>query len=858
VVVTKMMSMIQVEMPCLQLRGPGDAFDNEEGLKEWIWQNHKEKILDAVKIRACAPPAERKRGASPNASRKQLGLLDTISQCHKMFLQSEPLDVVFACLLDGLLNISESECGFMGELKKDDKEGTTYLKFHARDNSEHTISKRDRQFYRHPDVRFYDLNNLFGLAITSKEPVLSNDPRNDKRSKGAPRGHPALHSFLGIPYFNQRGEVIGMVGVANKTGGYTEADIEALEPFCLTCSNIIESYLQIQRNEHLIKTLELKVAERTTKLERTNKELEDANERVTKASAAQMQHFACMSHEIRTPLNCIIGLSSLIEDSGLLNPMQEESLKMIVSSGDLLLTVVNDVLDYSKLVTGNVEIEIQRRNLQETLNAVVYSIMARAQGKQLTVRTHYDVMLPEHVNTDSRRLQQILFNLLGNAIKFSVTGGQVELGVTLCRHACANLKPSSCDCCCGDQLDNGENREDRRERSTCASVSPGLIPPSSTVKVDDENDRYILRFVVKDYGKGINKKDFERIFEPFRQASAETEDVYGGTGLGLAITARLVHGLGGTISVDSEEGLWSQFTVDLPLVMGDKPVDMGAISTRLKDTTIYYIDDNDDVAAKVTHSFNEYQADFVRFRSPLEMKEFTMSQSGGCGAFNSRRPNIICLCSEELYDKGMNASLTELSKKVVVLTFGPRRTVSESQGHYRSLDRILPSVLMNSMAMYLDASLTNNGNSVVLAKSKLKVERALYRDYRVLIAEDNSVNQKVLVRMLKRMELHDIVVVDNGLKAVDREAAEPFDIVLMDMQMPVMDGIEATKRIVGRQEGDHPVASVVFVTAHVSSSYEAMCEKAGGVDFLPKPVNLENIEKCFQRVHSIREKMESR
>jgi CheY-like chemotaxis protein len=323
----------------------------------------------------------------------------------------------------------------------------------------------------------------------------------------------------------------------------------------------------------------------------------------------------------------------------------------------------------------------------------------------------------------------------------------------------------------------------------------------------------------------------------------------------LAITASLVHGLGGTISVDSEEGLWSQFTVDLPLVMGDKPVDTVATSARLKDSMIILLDDNDDVAAKVTHSFIEYHTEYLRFRSPLEMKEHVLSKSGGGGTFNSYRDNIICLIKEELYDKELYASLSKLTRSLL-LTYGPQHTVSESHGHYRSLSHILPSVLMNSMATYLEASLSsNNSNSV--AKNKLKVEKALYRDYRVLIAEDNSVNQKVLVRILRRMELHDIVVVDNGLKAVDREAAEPFDIVLMDMQMPVMDGIEATKRIVGRQEGDHPVASVVFITAHVSPSYEAICEKAGGVDFLPKPFNLEQLETCFQRVHAIRENMES-
>jgi CheY-like chemotaxis protein len=291
------------------------------------------------------------------------------------------------------------------------------------------------------------------------------------------------------------------------------------------------------------------------------------------------------------------------------------------------------------------------------------------------------------------------------------------------------------------------------------------LSPSSTVKVDDEEDKYILRFVVKDYGKGINKKDFQRIFEPFRQASAETEDVYGGTGLGLAMSAKLVHGLDGTISVDSEEGLWSQFTVDLPLVMGDKPVDMVATSARLKDATIFLIHDMDDVTGMVTHSFSEYQTDYVRFRSALEMKEHVMSKSGGSGKLNCHRPNIICLLKEELFDKDLYASLTKLSRSAL-LTYGPQHTVSESQGHYRSLGHILPSVLMNSTALYLEASLTN-GSSVGMTKIKLKAESALYRDYRVLIAEDNSVNQKVLVRMLKRMELrHDIVVVDNGQKAV--------------------------------------------------------------------------------------------
>jgi Histidine kinase-, DNA gyrase B-, and HSP90-like ATPase len=270
------------------------------------------------------------------------------------------------------------------------------------------------------------------------------------------------------------------------------------------------------------------------------------------------------------------------------------------------------------------------------------------------------------------------------------------------------------------QSDNGENHEDHIDGSIYSSSSRGLLSPSSTVKIDDGEDNYSLRFVVTDYGQGINERDFRRIFEPFRQASAETEFVYGGTGLGLAISAKLVHGLGGTISVDSEEGLWSQYTVDLPLVMGDKPVDMVATSARLKDTTIFLILDNDDLAAKVIHCFKEYQADYVRFRSTLEMKEHLLSKSGASGTVNCHRPNLICLTKEELFDKDLYASNTKLSR-ALLLTYGPLHTISESQGHYRSLIHILPSVLMNSMAFYREASRTRGyGSSLGMSKNKLK------------------------------------------------------------------------------------------------------------------------------------------
>ena len=167
--------------------------------------------------------------------------------------------------------------------------------------------------------------------------------------------------------------------------------------------------------------------------------------------------------------------------------MQKECMQMIVSSGDLLLTVVNDVLDYSRLESGNVETVVRPSSLQELLNSVVHSIEARGRSKNLSVRTLYDPALPELLTTDSRRLQQILFNILGNAVKFSNEDGVIELGISLC---------------------------------------------TPTVTESSNEEDVVLRFTIKDYGKGIKEEDYEKIFKPFLQANAYTERQHGGTGLG--------------------------------------------------------------------------------------------------------------------------------------------------------------------------------------------------------------------------------------------------------------------------------------------------------------------------------------
>jgi signal transduction histidine kinase/CheY-like chemotaxis protein len=613
----------------------------------------------------------------------------------------------------------------------------------------------------------------------------------------------------------------------------------------------------IQSSEN-VSLLEQMVRERTHKLEETNTRLAEANRRVLRASAAQLEHFACMSHEIRTPLNCIVGLSSLLLDTEL-NGMQEESMRMIVTSGDLLLTVVNDVLDYSKLESGNVEIRIVRSNLQDTLSAVVQSIEARARIKCLSIRTTYDPRIGEYCMMDCRRLQQILYNILGNAVKFSNPDGTIDLTISLIKNDI--LK---------DDVVNGHtyksNREDevirtnsvivyedplKGRRSSFKLVHRGSFANKSASSSDPLSGitDTLISFVIKDCGKGIEKKDFKKIFEPFRQASAETERVYGGTGLGLAVTAKLVTGLGGTISVDSCEGEWSEFTVNLPY--RDAPFDIEKLALRLTDTSILFVEDDERTRRDVFSMFQKCHLNYFSYNSMNEMV-FAISES------NYLRSNrvYICLVNEALYDEKSYHVLAEKAP-FVLLTFGPKFSIKASKCHYRSLTQVFPSVLVES---FVDAiqNVPRPGYDRSANDTEQKKTSAFHRssgkfaienpvDIRILIAEDNVINQKVLLRILTRLGYENVDVVDNGQKACDQEEKHYYDIILMDVQMPVMSGIDACQIIMNRTTTNHPKPKIVFVTAHVSDAFETECRNAGGTDFLPKPFNLNDIENCLHR-----------
>jgi signal transduction histidine kinase/ActR/RegA family two-component response regulator len=704
------------------------------------------------------------------------------------------------------------------------------------------------------------MNSLFGHVILNKDTLIANDPKSHPSSCGIPDGHPPLNHFLGIPFFEQgEKKMNGMVGIANKPGGYTQEDVDFLEPFVVTCSNLIQAYAAVQENKRLINTLEENVEQRTNELQLANQRLAEANRAIVQASAAQLEHFACMSHEIRTPLNCIIGMSSILIETNL-TQMQEEALRMMITSGELLLTVVNDVLDYSKLVSGKVDINISKTNLQETLDSVVHSIALKAKERNVSVKAIYDVSVPEIFETDGRRFQQILYNILGNAIKFSEEDGIVELKVKLIAppdtHHHLTMENETT---VSTPVTSDKNPKESYCPHSDASKSkcpflPMVSEKSDTVKCGKITRKVetlantILQFQVKDYGTGISPKNFENIFQPFLQANAgETERVYGGTGLGLAITAKLTNQLGGSISVDSVLGEWSEFTMSFPYQRCGDDDDMQIKETAKKLNSCHIVlvsnHSHEIFPAGVLNQFN------LVVKCITNCEDILTSEIIG-EANRDMEKSVLCLIDEDLFIPDVYRKFTASVPRSILLTFGPNYSVKEARGHFRSLQQTLPIVFMKSLASY--AGVGQNPEPMVeendISETAITpIRRMTHDEIRILVAEDNIINQKVLVRMLNRMGLQHVTVVGNGQDAVEEDRRNMYHLVLMDMQMPIMGGLEACRLIVKRKrEEESDIPKVIFVTANVANSFEVQTRDAGGDGFLSKPYNLSKLEGFLQ------------
>lgn len=626
--------------------------------------------------------------------------------------------------------------------------------------------------------------------------------------------------------------------------GFTDDDIQ----FFRMTHAALTTIMRLHTNDLVLNTLtdrmETEIKDRTDELAIANQKLEEANMEISRHASKQLEHFACMSHEIRTPLNCIVGLSSLLLESEDLNDDLLDNIQMVYNSADLVQGVVNDVLDYAKIESGHFELDIRPSDLQTTLNGVVHSISNKLQAKNVELRTSYCGKLGPMMTTDSRRLQQILYNILGNAAKFSREGTSIDFKVRVIE---------------ANSGDNGNESIDAK---------------------------HLIRFSIKDYGKGIEEENFEKIFQPFSQASKETQTIYGGTGLGLSITKNLVVRLGGTISIKSEIDKFTEFIVDLPY--NEELVDGAKFKEKLLDTSIVILDPKE----RSTNALPLEEDYFVPFPTDVTqqynlnvMRCLSWSElESKLGLKANIRDKYVFIAHEDIEERQgiLNSEKLVKRERCTWFTFGSDSPLHQRRKHhFKTLTGIFPSALVekisegvadqqkigsDSMSSYSSSgsfeSLWSSSSvqdeieqeeeedaqparGCTHKRSNKKVAKKYPpRDLKILIAEDNVINQKVLDRTLKRLGVAEVTIVDNGKKAVDITKTTKFDCILMDMEMPIMGGLEACKLIV-EQDKD---AKVAFVTAHDIEDIREKADAAGAYGYITKPLKMNDIHEFLEKL----------